>query len=115
MTGMRLLARLRFLRGTAFDPFGLSRDRRSERQLIREYEQLLQDLHAVATRDNLGTIIALAALPETVRGYGHVKQAAIQRMQARRNALLETLKKPARPTSPGAKGKDRFAVLPLPQ
>ncbi len=70
----RVLARLKGLRGTAFDPFGRTAERRTERALIDEYrasiEALLPDLHA----RNLHLAVAIAHIPEDIRGYGHVKE-----------------------------------------
>ncbi|HVK94556.1 MAG TPA: indolepyruvate ferredoxin oxidoreductase family protein, partial [Noviherbaspirillum sp.] len=73
MSGMKLLARFRFLRGTIGDPFGYTSERRVERQLICEYEDMLAEFSASLTSDNLTLAIELAGLPETIRGYGHVK------------------------------------------
>src|ERR1700674_57450 len=68
MPVFRLLARFKFLRGTAFDPFGRSAERRSERQLVRDYEKLLTEIFARLTPDNHHLAVALAAIPEKIRG-----------------------------------------------
>ncbi|MBV5325465.1 MAG: indolepyruvate ferredoxin oxidoreductase, partial [Rhodospirillaceae bacterium] len=67
----RILARLKRLRGTALDIFGRSDERRAERQLIVDYEGLIVALLAKLTADNHSTAVALAELPEQIRGYGH--------------------------------------------
>jgi indolepyruvate ferredoxin oxidoreductase len=73
-----VLARFKFLRGTAFDPFGRSLERRQERELIDSYvgdvELILQHLNA----GNRHTALSLARLPERIRGYGHVKESAMK-------------------------------------
>src|SRR5690606_26893455 len=69
----RVLAGLRFLRGTPFDPFGHTAERKLERQLIRDYEALVEELIAELTVDNHATAVALAELPQQIRGFGHVK------------------------------------------
>ena len=68
-----LLARLRFLRGTAFDPFGWTQERREERAAVREFETLVEGLLEGLGSRNLTEAVELARLPQQVRGYGHVK------------------------------------------
>jgi indolepyruvate ferredoxin oxidoreductase len=71
---LRVLAALRFLRGTMFDPFSRSPDRQSERRLIHEYENMISEILPALRLDNLATAIELAALPQRIRGYGAVKE-----------------------------------------
>ncbi len=85
-----LLARLRFLRGTPFDPFGYSAERRMERRLIRQYERDLRSLLARAA-DNPVAAITLAELPLSVRGYGPVKHENAKKAAQRRQELLTAL------------------------
>ena len=73
MPAMKLLARMKGLRGTMLDPFGRSEERQTERRLIEEYQALLQNLLADLTPDNHDTAVKLAEIPEHIRGYGHVK------------------------------------------
>jgi indolepyruvate ferredoxin oxidoreductase len=72
------LAKFKFLRGTAFDPFGHSLERRQERELIESYvrdiELILLNLNAL----NRHTALELARLPEKIRGYGHIKERAMK-------------------------------------
>ena len=75
----RVLAKFKGLRGTAFDLFGYSAERKSERQLASDYREMVQQLAAALTADNLEQAIALASLPEQVRGYGHVKQQGMRK------------------------------------
>src|SRR5690606_2831105 len=84
----RVLARLRFLRGTPLDVFGHTAERRAERALIDTYRSDLLAILPKLTRANLDRAVALASLPDTIRGYGHVKEAAMQRAAVRRAELL---------------------------
>jgi indolepyruvate ferredoxin oxidoreductase len=93
----RMLARLKFLRGTAFDPFGFSVERRTERQLIADYEQLLDEIFADLTPDNHRLAVALAEIPEKIRGFGHVKAAHIKAARVQQKNLLEQFRKPVVP------------------
>lgn len=89
---LRVMARLRFLRGTPLDIFGYSAERRLERRLIRQYEadmaEVLPKLDD-ATRD---AIAALAELPLSVRGFGPVKAANAAKAAERREDLLATIR-----------------------
>ena len=86
-----VLAKFKALRGTALDPFGRTEERKAERALIGEYEatitQVLQDL----TAQNLSTAVALAALPEKIKGFGHVKERTMREAAAERGRLLARL------------------------
>ncbi len=72
-TAFRLLARLRGLRGTALDPFGRSEERRTERALIGEYRACVDELLEGLNAGNLPQAVAIARIPDEIRGYGHVK------------------------------------------
>jgi indolepyruvate ferredoxin oxidoreductase len=73
----KLLAKLKKLRGTKFDIFGYTDERRMERALIVEYRKLIESMLPKLTADNLATAIDIAALPEKIRGFGHVKDKAV--------------------------------------
>lgn len=83
-----LLARLKFLRGTAFDPFGRTAERQSERQLIADYEAMLDEVLVKLTPDNHPLAVGLAAIPEKIRGFGHVKARHRAAAMAEEAALL---------------------------
>ena len=85
----RALARLKFLRGTALDPFGYTAERRTERQLVRDYETLVHELMAGLAPDNHHIAVELAAIPEKIRGFGHVKMRHLKAAKADEAALLE--------------------------
>lgn len=78
---LRVLARGKRLRGTTFDPFGHTRERRRERGMIAEYEAVLDRLVARLEPDALPEARAIAGMALEVRGYGHVKEAAMARYE----------------------------------
>jgi len=90
----RLLARLKGLRGTAFDPFGYTAERRQERVLIREYEGLVDELLGGLRPDNLSLAVKLASIPDDIRGYGHVKDAHLAKVQRKKHDLLMQWRNP---------------------
>jgi indolepyruvate ferredoxin oxidoreductase len=89
LPAFRLLAKFNFLRGTALDPFGRSLERRTERQLIEDYEAMLDKVVDALTPDNHHLAVGLAAIPEKIRGFGHVKQRHLTAAKADEAALLE--------------------------
>jgi indolepyruvate ferredoxin oxidoreductase len=84
-----LLAKFKFLRGTAFDPFGYSTERTTERALVRDYEALLDEVLAKLNGDNHHIAVGLAAIPEKIRGFGHVKMRHLKAAKADETALLD--------------------------
>ena len=93
---MRLLAWAKKLRGTVFDPFRCGADRKLERRLLEDYEHLLKLLPDGLNHTNHGTAVELAALPETIRGFGLIKEAAAKTADARREELLAVFAMPDR-------------------
>ncbi len=89
MPAFHMLAGLRFLRGTALDPFGRSLERRTERGLIADYEAILDEVLARLSPENHHLAIGLAVIPEKIRGFGHVKQQHLAAAKADEAALLE--------------------------
>ena len=82
----KLLAKMKGLRGGAFDIFGRTSERRTERALIGEYETTIRSLLPRLERDNLATAVQIASIPEEIRGFGHVKErnlAAAKEKEAR--------------------------------
>ena len=82
-----LLAKLRFLRGTAWDVFGRTEERKTERALIGDYRASLDAALARLSVDNAARVLELASLPEHIRGYGHVKQDHLDKTRTRWRAL----------------------------
>jgi indolepyruvate ferredoxin oxidoreductase len=79
----RMLARLKILRGTPLDPFGYTRERRMERNLVAWYETLLTELLPLLHAGTAGSLAEIASLPMEIRGYGPVKQAAAEKVKAK--------------------------------
>jgi indolepyruvate ferredoxin oxidoreductase len=96
MTAFRLLAKLKGLRGTVFDPFGHMAERKTERRLIGEYETLVRELTASLTPDNHALALEIAKLPMQIRGYGQVKLKSLARTKAREAELLAAFRNPVR-------------------
>ena len=92
-----LLRRLKFLRGTPFDPFRYGADRRMERALIAEYERDLDRVQAGFTPATRDIAIELAELPLEIRGFGPVKAEAAAAAAVRRDALRAELAAGGRP------------------
>jgi len=84
----KILSRLRFLRGSAWDPFGRTRERRLERRLIREYEDDIRSIADQLNERNYAAAIAIAGLPEMVKGFGHIKMANIEKFHEARKDLF---------------------------
>jgi indolepyruvate ferredoxin oxidoreductase len=83
----RLLARLKFLRGTAFDPFGYTAERKAERRLIEDYLAMIEQHAADLRREQIPILARLARLPEMIRGYGHIKEQSIGKSLAEKARL----------------------------
>jgi indolepyruvate ferredoxin oxidoreductase len=73
------LVAMRRLRGTAFDPFGHTEVRRTERVLITEYREVIAQLLTGLTEDNHDLVLEIAALPDMIRGYENIKLANVRR------------------------------------
>ena len=88
------LAPYKTLRGSWRDPFGYSRERRMERQLIREYEALLEQILNSLNSDNHDTAVRLASIPMQIRGFGPVKARSVREARQLQAQLLEQLLNP---------------------
>jgi indolepyruvate ferredoxin oxidoreductase len=88
MKAFGVLARFKGLRGTAFDPFGYTEERRTERRLIADYEAMLDEILAHLTPANLANAVGLASIPGKIRGFGHVKARHLAAAKAEEAALL---------------------------
>lgn len=89
MKGFRLLAAMRRVRGTAFDPFGYLAERRRERDLLRQYEADLETIAASLSAQRIPPAVALASVPALVRGYGYVREESLAKAAGERTRLLE--------------------------
>jgi indolepyruvate ferredoxin oxidoreductase len=105
LKAMALLAKLRFLRGTAFDVFGYSEERRIERQLVEDYLKTMEEVLAGLTAERLPLAVEIAIIPEFIRGFGPVKARHLRDAKAREAELLDRWRNPhaaARPRIPVA-------------
>jgi len=94
LPAFRLLAKLKGLRGTAFDPFGRTEERKTERRLIADYETLVDELLQSLTPQNHALAIKLAAIPDDIRGYGHIKDANLAKAKRKEAELLGQWRNP---------------------
>ena len=94
MPVFRMLARMRFLRGTPLDIFGYSADRRLERDLIAGYEKDVATVLGLLSPANADIAIEILSLPDRIRGYGPVKEKAIADAKARYAQLAADLVNP---------------------
>ena len=102
MHAFAVLARLKGLRGTPFDPFGYTRERKTERQLIRDYEALLGEIVSNLAPQNHATAVGLASIPEKIRGFGHVKARHLEAAKKEEAELLARFRQPAAPLAVAA-------------
>ena len=94
LTGFKMLAKLKGLRGTALDIFGRTEERKTERALIGEYRASLEEVIASLTATNHATALEIASLPEQIRGYGHVKERNLAAARVRWAELLAKWRDP---------------------
>jgi indolepyruvate ferredoxin oxidoreductase len=99
LPAFRLLAKGKRLRGTAFDIFGYSAERRLERQMIADYERLLDEIAQRLTPETHRAAVALAALALDIKGYGHIKLRNYKAAKTKEEALLAELRNPSPPTA----------------
>jgi nucleotide-binding universal stress UspA family protein len=98
MTAFRVLAKMKWLRGTALDVFGKTHERRTERRLITDYEALIDELLPRLAAHNHAIAAELASIPEHIRGYGHVKDRHLKVAKAKETELVASF----RAAAPGA-------------
>ena len=94
MFAFRVLAKLKFLRGTPFDIFGHTAERRRERQLVEDYFETVEELVGRLDHDSHSLAVQIAEIPEFIRGYGHIKELHLRDAEAKKVALLATLRDP---------------------
>ena len=98
---LRALRAMRRVRGTALDPFGHTKVRRTERALVPEYEALVEEALEHLSPQTYATAVELCELPELVRGYEEIKLRGVARFRKRAEVLRRELRRPAR-SSPSA-------------
>ncbi len=93
LPAFHMLARLKFLRQHRFDPFGWTSERRAERALRDDYLRLMEEIADHLSPTNAAIALKLAAIPDSIRGYGHVKEASMKEVVGIRDRLLATFRK----------------------
>lgn len=88
----RVLAPMKILRGTPVDVFGYTQERKTERALIREYFAMLDDIMSSMKDNDYQRAVELARLPEQIRGFGHVKQANVEKARERQRIIMKLLR-----------------------
>jgi indolepyruvate ferredoxin oxidoreductase len=83
LKAMKLLAKGKGLRGTRFDIFGYTAERKSERALLLDYEARIERLLSEISPANLTAAAAYASVPDMIRGFGHVKAANMEKAEAK--------------------------------
>jgi indolepyruvate ferredoxin oxidoreductase len=94
MSALSVLRRFKSLRGTALDPFGASADRKLERRLIADYRVRLSALLGRLAEENIAIAIAIASLPDDIRGYGPVKAQSVEAAEKEFNLLMARFDSP---------------------
>ena len=91
LRGFKILAKMKCLRGTLFDPFGRTAERRMERALIAQFEADMKVVLSKADPQTMEAVLALAELPLSIRGFGMVKEANERKAAKRREELLSVI------------------------
>jgi indolepyruvate ferredoxin oxidoreductase len=97
MGAFKVLARLKGLRGTALDVFGYTHERRVERQLIRDFEVLLEEIVGKLTPENHAVAVGLANIPQKIKGFGHIKARNLDAAKKEEADLLARFRSPTPP------------------
>ena len=113
LPAMKWLARGKALRGTVFDVFGYSAERRLERALIAQFEARLDELGAGLTPANQALAAQIAALPLSIRGYGHIKIANLALARAREAELLHRFDPKRYPKPPAQTGAGQLRGIAI--
>ena len=95
MPMFRILASLKKLRGTRLDIFGYSEERRMERRLIGEYQATIEQVLDSLGQDNHALAVQIAAVPDSMRGFGHIKEKNVKAAKEREASLLAAYRNPA--------------------
>ncbi len=96
LMAFKILAKLKGLRGTPYDIFGYTAERRAERHLIEDYENAVSELIEGLNHANHALAVQIASLPERIRGYGHVKEKAMAQAKSDRERLIGLFRAPAK-------------------
>jgi len=110
---LKVVAKGKALRGSVFDPFGHTAERRMERQLTDDYEARIRDLASGLAATNVELTLNIANVPQTMRGYGHVKIANVALARAREAELLHRLDPKKYPRPATRLGAGQFRGIPV--
>ncbi len=99
LTGFKVLAKLKGLRGTAFDVFGKTEERQMERALIGEYTTSIDMLLKTLNSANHATAVEVARIPELIKGYGHVKERNVKTARLQWAGLMKDFAGISQPSS----------------
>jgi indolepyruvate ferredoxin oxidoreductase len=91
LTGFKLLSKMKGLRGTAFDIFGKTEERKMERALITQYKGSIEEVLKLLNADNAAVAVEIARIPELIKGFGHVKERNVEAAQLKWAALTAQL------------------------
>ena len=94
LPAFKALAKLKFLRGTPLDVFGYTRERKAERRLIADYEAMIDEVLKGLSSANHPLAVKLAAIPDDIRGYGHIKDANLEKARRKEAELLAQWRNP---------------------
>jgi indolepyruvate ferredoxin oxidoreductase len=94
LIGFKLLAKLKGLRGTVFDVFGYTEERKIERALIAKYKNSIEEILQVFNADNMVLALEIARIPEHIKGFGHVKARHLAAANLRWATLMQQLHQP---------------------
>jgi indolepyruvate ferredoxin oxidoreductase len=89
----KMLSRFKWLRGTAFDVFGQSKERQTERALIQQYTSSIQGVLNSLTENNHALAVTFAKVPEQIKGFGHVKERNLEAALIQWKHCLDAFKK----------------------
>ncbi|WP_018988128.1 indolepyruvate ferredoxin oxidoreductase family protein [Aromatoleum toluclasticum] len=113
LKAMRQLAKMKGLRGTMLDPFARTHDRKLDRQLIADYERVVEEILVGLEQANFETAVELANLPEQIRGFGHIRERYLRNARMREGELLAAFRRKERPTGTSAGNvRKTIAVIP---
>ena len=88
-----MISKLKFLRGTPFDVFGMTAHRKMERQLITDYEATVAELLDGLSADNIDIAVDIASVPEHIRGFDLVKDEQLESAKAKEVELLDAFRR----------------------
>jgi indolepyruvate ferredoxin oxidoreductase len=93
LLAFKVLAQFKFLRGTALDIFGRTEERQTERALIQEYKDAIDELLVSLKSENLALAVKMANVTEQVKGFGHVKEKHLAAVMVQWQNCMDAFRK----------------------